>query len=634
MIRALLALAPLLTSSPLPSAPSVQDPDANLDGSKAVLSIDGEPVSADTYTRWLIDTGGSRFARDFAERWVVLREAERRGVAPEEEQVAERLQRQIDRRIEGAFRGEKEGWLAELERLERSEGGFIRQLMTELEPEVAAWNLAAQDRVPPEDKDARDWELIYGPYGKDLDLLMMNFQVEVETGEGAEAQARNREAAMQAQKNVALAIRQRLLDGEDFGELAAQFCSDRALRESRGVPDKDFRRGGWPHAFIDRLCELEVGELSEPLYARGGWWLVRLEDVTETELEDVAAEISAMLIEKGPEQDEVGRMWDAVSEDVYFELDPQLFAGPQDLEGGEALAMHVEGEPIPRRVYAAWMLWLRGEYQARHFAEDWLVARRAPEAGIVVSDEDARTRAEGRVDFMLKTDPRFRGNRDNWVASLSMRGQTLEDYMREQIFRARMDLMARGLILHEREVTEEMVRDEYDRQFGQDGRWLEVRVLQVRAEPPALEPGAPPEVVEPAMAAAVEAARVEAAGYVKRLRDGEDFASISRQHSDYPQEAAEGGRIPGRFRPDSWPTEIAAGVRTLEVGDVSGPLYDGRGSYFVFELLVDREVTYEQARDDLYAEIRDREPDQGDIAGYRNVLSKNADIQRLPGMWD
>jgi hypothetical protein len=196
MIRALLALAPLLTSSPLPSAPSVQDPDANLDGSKAVLSIDGEPVSADTYTRWLIDTGGSRFARDFAERWVVLREAERRGVAPEEEQVAERLQRQIDRRIEGAFRGEKEGWLAELERLERSEGGFIRQLMTELEPEVAAWNLAAQDRVPPEDKVARDWELIYGPYGKDLDLLMMNFQVEVETGEGAEAQARNREAAM------------------------------------------------------------------------------------------------------------------------------------------------------------------------------------------------------------------------------------------------------------------------------------------------------------------------------------------------------------------------------------------------------------------------------------------------------
>ena len=629
-------LAPLLLAPSLPGAgPLPQDPDARLDGSKPVLSIGGAEISADEYTRWLIDTGGSRFARDFAERWAVLREAEAQGVPATEEQVRAKLEKQIRRRIEGAFRGEKEGWVAELERLGRSEPGYMRQSMTDQEPELAAWNLAKKDRVVPEAKIEREWELLYGPYGRDLELLMMNFLVEVETGEGAEAQAFNREQAMAAQRNVAETVRERLVAGEDFGELAALFCSDRELREARGVRKKAFRRGGWSHQFIDRLTQLELGELSEPLFDRGSWWLVKLVGSVDTQLEDVREELVQRLIEKGPEPDEVGRAWNAVAEDVYYELSPELYEGPSDLEGREAIAIVVDGEPIPRRVYAAWFLWIRGEYQARLFAEDWLVAKRAREAGITVREEDALARAESFVDYMIANDPALRGSRETWIANLSLRGQTVEAFMRERVFRARLDLMAQELILREREVTEEMVRDSYERQFGTDGRWLEVRMIQVRATPPTdLPPNADQEQVSAALAAAVEAARLETAAYVKRLREGEDFATLAREHSDEPTTAAAGGRIEDRFRPDTWPAEVAAAVRTLELGEISGPIYDGRGSYFIFEILADREVTYEEAREDLFAELRDRQPTPGDIAGYRNVLSKDAAIEVLPGMYD
>ena len=372
-----------------------QDPDPELDGSKPVLSINGHLISADEYARWLIDTGGASFARDFAERWVVLREAERRGIEITDEMVRAMVEKPIALRIEHAFRGEKEGWLAELERLGRTEGGHRRQMMTDERPNVAAAALTALDRVVPEDKIARDWELHYGPYGMDAVLRLMNFQVEVETAEGAEAQAESSRRAREEQLARAELVRERLLAGEDFGELARQFADDRALSESGGVPAKPFRRGqGWPSDFIDRVLGLEIGQVSEPLYARGGWWLVVLEGRTETPLAAVRDELEADLIAKGPEQDEIGRVWNALTEDVYYELHPELFESAPSLEGREALAMTIDGEPIPRRVFAAWMLWIRGEFQATHFAQDWLVMQRAEAAGIEISDEAALARAQ------------------------------------------------------------------------------------------------------------------------------------------------------------------------------------------------------------------------------------------------
>ena len=623
----------LFLASVLPvCAAAPQDIDARLDGSAPVLSINGELISADEYARWLIDTGGSRFARDFAERWTILREAEAQGLEATEEMIREKLQFQIDTRIQGAFKGEHAGWVAELERLDRTEAGYWRQMMTELESEVAAKLLTAKDRVVPEDKIVRDWERIYGPYGKDLGLRMIFFKVEVETGDTAEQTAENRRLAMAEKKAIADVVRQRLLDGEDFGDLCAQFCEDSALRDARGVPDRDFRRGNhWPHQVIDQLCEMAPGELTEPVYAKGGWWLIRVEEVEYTPLEEVRDEITQMLLEKGPEQDEIGRVWNSLTEDVEFEIHEELFTGGESLEGGEVIGLTINGTPIPRRVYAAWLLALRGEYQSRHFAQDWLVAKKARAAGIEISDEAAEERVQSYIEWMLTSNPTFKGSREAWVASLSMRGQTVEDFMREKLFRAKLDLMAQELMLREREVTEEMVRDEYERQFGEDGRWLEARMIMVNVEVPELMEFDSQEELNAARAAAVDAARQEAATYVKRLREGEDFATIARQHSDEELTAADGGRIPGRFRPDAWPYEIAAAVRTLELGDVSGPLYTGR-AYVIFELVDERVVSYEDARQDIYEELRDRQPTLGDIAGYRNVLTKTSEIEILPGM--
>ena len=175
--------------------------------------------------------------------------------------------------------------------------------------------------------------------------------------------------------------------------------------------------------------------------------------------------------------------------------------------------------------------------------------------------------------------------------------------------------------------------EEFERQFGSEGRWIEVRLIQVDVEPPDVAGIATREELDAAMLAAGEAARLEAAGYAERLRGGEDFATLAQRHSDEPASAAAGGRLAGRFRGDAWSIEVAAAVRALELGQISSPLHGGR-SYYVFELVVDRQVDFEAARDELYSEIAERQPSNGDIAAYRNVLTKNAEVRLLPGMWD
>ena len=154
---------------------------------------------------------------------------------------------------------------------------------------MKATALTADGRVVPEEKIERDWELVYGPRGRDLDMLMMKFQVEVLTppeGSPPEAQEENRRRAFEEQHLRALEIRDRLVAGEDFATLAAEHSDDPETRDGAGRLSRKFRRGGWSHPFIDSLLQLEEGELSEPLYDRGGWWLVKVLGITDTTLEE------------------------------------------------------------------------------------------------------------------------------------------------------------------------------------------------------------------------------------------------------------------------------------------------------------------------------------------------------------
>lgn len=627
-------LSPLLLSIPL-AAPGPVPQDGS-DPSPTVIVVDGDEVSLETFERWLIENQAARHARTFAEFHVIGRAAEERGndVAPED--VRWELDEEVQIRVDNAFRGDRGGWLDELHRLARTEAGYLRERTLELTATLQASAMVADGRVVPEDKIERDWELLYGPYGRDFELSMIKFQVEVVTppkGTPWEETVARRERTFAEVRDRALACRERILAGEDFAALARELSEDPLTRASGGRWTEKIRRGtGWPHSFFEELMKLERGEVSMPIYARGGYWIVRADSWVDTPVEAVRASLTERLIAKGPEQDEIGNLWNRLTEGLTVELTPELFNDPSPIEGvtDDPVGLYVNGEPIPRSQFATWLVGYRGEEMVRHFCEHYLVAKKAGSLGIEISDAEVEARVDDYVDWVVKSG--YQNDREAWRTYLKKAGRDWDGFLRELRFRERINAMAERMILMEREVSDEEVRMRWEGLYGKDGRRLDVRVITRSVAAPELEEGLSREELAARVQAAVDAVGAEVAELRRRVVEGgEDFAALARTESDDPTTRDLGGRFPGPFIPDAWPQVVARAVLELGEGELTEPVFDG-ASWHLFELVEVRHVAFEDAADEIRRELLERKPSYAELSVYRNYLLKQTTHELLPAM--
>lgn len=604
--------------------------------SPAVLRIDGQEVSADEFGRWMIQNYGGRLSHDFAADWVVEREAAKKGVDVSQSEVDQEIDEQWKTRIDGAFLGKKEDWLKELERTQRSEPGLRTQRRAELRPELLARGLCSIDRVIPEEKIEREWELHYGRKGRKYNLSMIKFQVEFltsPTGTPAEEQAKLRQAEIDEQKARALAVRERILRGEDFGDLAAATSDDPVTRYFRGrLPTGQFSHFGWPHSFLDSLDELEPGAVSEPLYARGGWWLVQVHDVAVTPLESVRAKITADILSKPPGQDETGTLRAALEKDTKIELLPTLF--DESAISGESKklvpGLRINGEEVARSTYATWMMRVRGESSWPHFLEHFVVERRAKQKGITVTDEDVRARAESYLQQLLGLE--YQGSREAWRSRLASSGKDEGEFIRDLSVRMRIELFTERLMMLERVVTPEMVRERWEEVYGADGQRVDARWILLTIPQPPVAKDASREEIERAAEEAGAAVRAKADALVQRLRDGEDFAALARQYSEDSTTRDRGGLLPDRFRPERWPKPVADVVQALEPGTYTAPQPLGT-AWAIFEVVAKRRIAFEEVKDDLAEQLAHEPPARPDLSAYRNVLTRDVKVEVLPPMY-
>lgn len=123
-------------------------------------------------------------------------------------------------------------------------------------------------------------------------------------------ETRTEEAAMELIQN----IRQQIVDGASFGELAAEHSEDESNAIFGG--DLDFAgRGRFVPEFEDMLFSLEVGELSEPVVTEFGVHLIKLNEIQEVDeaiLELRFEEIRQEMLEDlaTPEYEEAKRQLD------------------------------------------------------------------------------------------------------------------------------------------------------------------------------------------------------------------------------------------------------------------------------------------------------------------------------------
>ena len=95
----------------------------------------------------------------------------------------------------------------------------------------------------------------------------------------------------------------------------------------------------------------------------------------------------------------------------------------------------------------------------------------------------------------------------------------------------------------------------------------------------------------------------EASGVLARLRKGEDFSRLAREHSLSP-EAAEGGEM-GFLRPGQMPPELEDVVFSLDVGKVSEVIPTAYGFHIVqvMEQASPRELGYSEVEGDIHRRL-------------------------------
>ncbi|MCY2961256.1 MAG: peptidylprolyl isomerase [Planctomycetota bacterium] len=598
------------------------------------IRLDGTEITLDAFARWLVRNIGERQSQVFGkEYWGVEREARALGVEVTDEECARRVDADVEERIDKAFLGKKSEWLAELERTRRTESGVRLEHEIELRPLVLAEKIVAIDRVVPEQKIERDWEFQYGRKGRHYDLSMTKVLVVVPSGEkqNRDEWKAGREKVMAEGLEKARAVRARILSGEDFGKVARETSDDPETRDGRGVPPRGFSHFGWPSTFLDALEKLQVGEVSEPIFARGGWWVLRVNGVQETPLASVRDALRAKLERKGPEPDEVAAVLERIRAATTVRILPAMYesGGDPELDGPNQPVLEVDGEPVPRKTFARWLVAIQGESMMQPFVEEFAIDRAARAAGITVTQDEI----DERVRWLLKAriDEAHKGSRESWLTFLSLNGRTEESFARTLAARTRSDLLAEKLYLRERKVTPEEVKQRFVSEYGADGERIEARWIVLVNVFDAVDPKWTREELTKAMMAASERGGRRAAELVARIRAGDDFAALAREQSDDKPTRAAGGRIEGRFRGDAYPDGFGAVVSKLAVGEVSEPL-DYGNAWAIFQVTARRKVTFAEVESELLNELKTMRPSGLQVNSHRNFLSQKVKVELLPGL--
>ncbi len=147
-------------------------------------------------------------------------------------------------------------------------------------------------------------------------------------------------------KQRLLEIKDEILQGEDFAELAIDYSEDNASAKDGGDLGW-FGKGMMVPAFEEAAFSLEPGDLSEPIKTRFGWHLIKVED-KRGKGEKQEVKTSHILLKISPSEETLALLKEEAEEfvDQVSKSDFSQMAGEQNLTVSET-GWFVRGENIP-----------------------------------------------------------------------------------------------------------------------------------------------------------------------------------------------------------------------------------------------------------------------------------------------
>jgi parvulin-like peptidyl-prolyl isomerase len=219
----------------------------------------------------------------------------------------------------------------------------------------------------------------------------------------------------------------------------------------------------------------------------------------------------------------------------------------------------------------------------------------------------AVTTSPAQLQETLKKDPlemlRYYGLIMRLAAMAEAAKLDQESPARERLRANRMQILAEVQL--NAQYDHMIVQAEEQRKFYEDhrSRYATARVkviyLPFMAHPPKLaDPKARPIMNE-------AEAREKADKIMAELRRGADFVKLVKQHSEHADSAAKDGDFGVIRGSDKYPEEVKKSVLGARPGTLAGPLRLGNG-FYIFRVEESNVESYDQVKDQIYAEIKDQ----------------------------
>jgi parvulin-like peptidyl-prolyl isomerase len=248
----------------------------------------------------------------------------------------------------------------------------------------------------------------------------------------------------------------------------------------------------------------------------------------------------------------------------------------------------LEGTPVSEQDYKNYLLERFGENQFETYLEEKILTLKAKEMKIGVSEVEIQEEVEKNYDSLLKT--RFGGNELAMRSALSERGMTLEGWKKDLFQRTQRHQLLDQMVKKLRTPESEIVKNKFNQMYGENGLKIRVRHILISNKILNSRFYSKEEFEFQKQAIDLELKNF-AQDLVYKIKQGEDFGELARQHSD-DFTASRGGELGDAWK-GRYGVEFDQAVANLPIQQVSNLIKTDKGYHIVKVTSLQKGVEYQ-----------------------------------------